>query len=462
MKVQLNYSILLFSFAVLISWCATLNAEEKYLAALDQTQPTEETNSLESKKTSAGKNPNEMSQQLIKGYLKQRATMITFGKDSPKEEGDDDKVQVIFFHVPKSYTESVYIRIFDADVGGELDYIVGEQDTEVEFLLYGGNGAASPIGTKDPNPSQEDLISGELILQESFEIDPIYDNAWQTFEEVSPEEGELIGEFRVFKLVVQGLDGDDGNVFDVMLSTEENRNIFPDGAKMLNYAPTLHIEQVGISVEMLFDIPENPSVLKVRTFDFLGSSLSLDTSEESYPIAPSGQGDYKTTEVAIPSQVASQKAAVVFTSQGIEQPNDAGFAVFDSDGQGLPIYLPIQTNKPNSRPKPIVKADPLANCQSIRFDARQTSDADGTHIALFLELRRWEPSNRKSVCSQLYRAWNVSSGTPSSRCIGVGQWKGRSSVSCGNKWNPQGNSRKSSNHHARGNNHFRWLSFYRF
>src|SRR5687767_5323558 len=69
--------------------------------------------------------------------------LVTFGQEAPSNTGDDDHVQIIFFVVPYSYKQPVYLRIFDPDMGNKHDEFVGAPNTFTRFSVYGGKGAFS-------------------------------------------------------------------------------------------------------------------------------------------------------------------------------------------------------------------------------------------------------------------------------------------------------------------------------
>ena len=69
--------------------------------------------------------------------------LVTFGQDAPPDTGDDDHVQIIFFVVPYSHKQPVFLRIFDAELGGQHDEFVGAANTFTRFSIFGGKGAFS-------------------------------------------------------------------------------------------------------------------------------------------------------------------------------------------------------------------------------------------------------------------------------------------------------------------------------
>src|SRR5438067_11650645 len=67
--------------------------------------------------------------------------LCTFSKGSDTDWGDDDFVQIYFFVIPKGEKNPVYLRIFDADLGGKNDEAHGEFNSKTRFAVYGGKGA---------------------------------------------------------------------------------------------------------------------------------------------------------------------------------------------------------------------------------------------------------------------------------------------------------------------------------
>src|ERR1700751_2612354 len=79
--------------------------------------------------------------------------LCTFSNKSDKDWGDDDFVQIYFFIVPQNEKNPVYIRIFDADVGGKNDEAHGEFNSKTRFGIYGGKGAHSNPDAQKQDPT---------------------------------------------------------------------------------------------------------------------------------------------------------------------------------------------------------------------------------------------------------------------------------------------------------------------
>ena len=140
--------------------------------------------------------------------------LVTFGANSDRSWGDDDFCQILFFKVPPSHTDPVYIRVFDPDTGGEIDEMKGNFNTTIQFSIYGSQGAWSNEDAKKTQPVGN-YKSGNMLASRKFENNGRFDNEWYTFGPFIQQEGEFVEELDgyIFKVIVQGVSGDDGNLY---------------------------------------------------------------------------------------------------------------------------------------------------------------------------------------------------------------------------------------------------------
>ena len=157
--------------------------------------------------------------------------LVTFGGDGEKAWGDNDFCQIIFFSIPKDITTPVFFRIFDPDIGGMNDEQKGEWNTKSFYGIYGGKGACSDEDAQKSN-LDGNYDSGTLLSTKNFNSDAEYDNKWYSFGPFNPTEGEYLPDYGgyVFKILIEGLDGDDGNMYRLYLSTSKTDNKSVEGA----------------------------------------------------------------------------------------------------------------------------------------------------------------------------------------------------------------------------------------
>lgn len=316
-------------------------------------------------------------------FAQESTLMVTYGFDSMKIEGDSDFKQVIFIQIPQTISETIYLRIFDADCGGRLDSAFSEFDTKTRFQLFGGVGAYSADTIKNPLPDEDDILAGTLIASEVFGENNFRDNKWYNFAEFSPEAGEEIGEDRVFKLVVEGLAGNDGNVFDIAVSYSNNRNRPPEGLKIFSYALTVRLPSVGIFAEMPFFVPADMDEISVHNFDLAGAAIAIETAYRSnLRISSSGQGKWAESKVEFEKNERNRLCAVTFEGGG-EIPNDATFYLTDSKDVAVPILMPVHIRKTNNRPVPQIDTKTLSDGRTVVFDGSRSTDEDGEALEFF-------------------------------------------------------------------------------
>ena len=316
-------------------------------------------------------------------YAQENSSLINYGPQASTREGDDDFRQIIYFQIPQSLKDTLYLRLFDADCGGENDSKYGEWDTPMTYRFYGGNGTFSQPSVKSPQKIYDAAFQGSLIREQTFSLEPFADNHWLNLAAFAPSAGELIDGFYYFKLVVQGASGDDGNVYDVFLSSQPKRNVLPKGAAVFDYTPTLRLPQTGIFAEMRLFVPLQCLSLHIHNFDISGGKMGLETAFRSnIPVLSSGQDNWAETPLLLEEKESGRMCALTFEG-GVEIPNDATFFVLDDYGAALPFQLPVYIRQTNNRPVPQVKWFTMSDGKTAVFDAMASTDADGDALTFF-------------------------------------------------------------------------------
>ncbi|MBK6522558.1 MAG: hypothetical protein IPG08_09570 [Sphingobacteriaceae bacterium] len=82
-------------------------------------------------------------------------------------------------------------------------------------------------------------------MGKTFGEDAALDGKWYEFGPFNPKEGELQSDFKgyVFKMVVEGLDGDDGNLYKLFLSSQKDKNVKVEGSNSFYYEYTFRLEE---------------------------------------------------------------------------------------------------------------------------------------------------------------------------------------------------------------------------
>jgi len=209
--------------------------------------------------------------------------LVTFGKSGETSWGDDDFYEVFFFTIPVDFKQQFYIRVFDPDTGGEHDEIQGEFNTRSLFSVYGGRGV-------DPDKNEEsrglmdggNYKRGNLLASNVFGGEARYDNKYYTFGPFNPTEGDFNTKWNayIFKIVCEGISGDDGNLYRYFLSRDRDNNIPVEGGNAFTYEYTFRMWNDFKSVAHIYPYIDTGIVwVKQRNFDWDSDGHILVVSE---------------------------------------------------------------------------------------------------------------------------------------------------------------------------------------
>jgi hypothetical protein len=280
------------------------------------------------------------------------AYIATFGRAAPSAEGDDDRVQVIFLEVPDTAPDDLYIRIFDADTGGggegdDTD-VVGSSpfDTMMTYTLLGGAGAYTVPAARADHPDAAGINSGTVITQQVVGPDGTRDDAWLPLP-VNRSQGELVGSRYVFKLVVQGAGGDDGNWYQVAISTDPNNNLEVLGARVFAFSWCVMLPNQGDEVAVYPFVPAGTTIstLTQYNFDFdfeagLGAAITLISPLRTRPVvslSANGTTASQTFDVFLEEQATTWTARYL-SWRAEDKPNHFSIWFLSETGAALPIY----------------------------------------------------------------------------------------------------------------------------
>ena len=196
--------------------------------------------------------------------------LMTFGNQAETSWGDDDFSQTFFFLIPESFKEPVFIRVFDPDVGGDIDEQNGQWDTRVTYEVYGGPGAYTNKDAQETDPVGE-YKSGNLLASKSFTQNPRYDNNWYTFGPFNPTEGEYFEKFGgyILKIICEGVSGNDGNLYRYFLSTSFNENRAVEGGNAFAYEYSFRMHDNPNEVSHIYPyVDDRTLTVKLSNFDW--------------------------------------------------------------------------------------------------------------------------------------------------------------------------------------------------
>lgn len=276
--------------------------------------------------------------------------------------GKDAKDSIFFIEIPKSYSHKIFIRIFDADIGGAYDKQA--QDSEVNYNLYG----------KDYIDNSE---SGQPpLLTLKLKKNRYYDNQWRTLGELNLSQGQAKDEKIIFKLTA-GITGNGNNKYKIYISSEDKLNKPVKQAILYSHVLNLALEPAGKKLtQVSFNIPGNAAHLNFLNSQ--GSNLFFDTHiRKNISLNDSKKTDPGISQINIENEEKGGKGAVIILNKVNKS---IKLEITDDNGSKIPLLLPDLLAPENNLPVPDIKAIPLSECTKIILDATASTDKDNDEL----------------------------------------------------------------------------------
>ncbi|MGB0165526.1 MAG: hypothetical protein ACPF8V_01605 [Luteibaculum sp.] len=271
--------------------------------------------------------------------------LSTFGANADPQWGDDDHLQIVFFVVPKSVKRPVYIRVFDPDCGGQHDLLTEVPwDTKTKFSIYGGAGAHSNKDARQHKPGAN-YKSGNLLISLEFSSSTS-DDEWYTFGPFNPAEGEFNRELDafLFKVVVEGVSGNDGNAYRLSLSTAPKGNIPVTGGNAFTYNYTFRLKYNKDEVAHIYPyVDEKVQSFEQFNFDFdnEGEIKLYSVAKNGHVLKGSNDGDIVSSKHPVEDKERG-KSMDIQIAKNANRINDMTFYLLNQYNEAIPFFaIPI-------------------------------------------------------------------------------------------------------------------------
>ncbi len=311
-----------------------------------------------------------LSGQAVPGKDENISFLVTFGKEGETSWGDDDFSQIFFFTIPKDFKQQFYIKVFDPDTGGENDEIQGFWNTKCQFSVYGGKGV-DPDRYEDSRGLKPgvDYKTGNLLASRVFAAEARYDNNYFTFGPFNPTAGDFNEKWNsyIFKIICEGISGDDGNLYRYFLSRDAAQDIPVEGANAFTYEYTFRMWNNFKSVAHIYPFIDTGIVsVKQRNFDWDddGTILVVSRYKQGIKVPISNEDDWQESKIIVePQEIGGsydfqfhkkQDFLVKNNNVVVSLENQRGDALqfFSSPIGGVPVYQPsvvYRKTKPKSK-----------------------------------------------------------------------------------------------------------------
>jgi hypothetical protein len=270
---------------------------------------------------------------------------MTFGGNASTSWGDDDFMQIFFCLIPSSQTDPLYIRVYDPDTGGDLDEIKGDFNTMINFSIYGGKGCWSDTAAQSIHPSGN-YKSGYLLSSKSFGFEPKYNKMWYSFGPFNPSEGEYAEKLggRVFKIIAQGVSGDDGNLYKYFLSTSPTENVAVEGGNFFTYKYHFRLSDDQKHVSQIYPFVDDKTIsIQVSSFDWDNDGIIriFSVAKNGIICDVSGDNDWIVKEFPIITEEKNSTIEIQFIKNKTVQVknNNVVVTVRNQYGESLPFYV---------------------------------------------------------------------------------------------------------------------------
>jgi hypothetical protein len=287
-----------------------------------------------------------VSSQAVPGKDENIPFLVTFGKEGKVSWGDDDFNQIFFFSIPRDFNQQFFIRVFDPDCGGEHDEIQGDFNSKTLFSVYGGKGADPEV--HEESQGLENGLNykiGNLLASRVFGTEARYDNKYYSFGPLNPTEGEFNTKWNsyIFKVVIEGVAGDDGNLYRFFLSRDANSNLAIEGANAFTYEYTFRMWNDFKSIAHIYPYVDTGIVsIQQRNFDWDndGKMLVVSRYKRGSPVPISNEADWIHSQIPIePEEVGSSLDFQFHKRQGeLVKNNNVVITLKNQRGDALKFY----------------------------------------------------------------------------------------------------------------------------
>ena len=307
---------------------------------------------------------------------------VVYSTGASTAEGDPDYRQIVYIALDAD-GPARHLWVYDPDTAGAHDsaFAPGETSRTAMRVLGGPDAFRGPV---DPETEAAMLDTGLIVAERIFGDGAETDGRWVRLARLEPARGAAFGRERVFRFQAVGLEGVEGNVFDLRLGDASGPDLAPSppGARLFAYDLSLRAATPETVIETRFAPPPDAAALVIRNFDSGGGVLTLEAPFRTEPLQTSGNDLWTEDRVALRVTEPGSPAAVRFFG-GRETPNDLSLTLraeaADGSTRRLAVSPPIRLEERNARPKAEALWSPVG-CRAVRLDGTLSQDEEGAAL----------------------------------------------------------------------------------
>jgi PKD repeat protein len=304
---------------------------------------------------------------LSVSFAQKPVKFVTYGRSGNPDDGDDNKIQAINFSVPAEYQGNISLRIFDADASANNDDDFGIFDSRFQFSFYKGEYKEEDFYSNN--------LSGSMLKSFSTSNEPEYDDSWITFFSVKKESIDT----EYYTLFVEGLEGNDANIFQVFLSSSPEQNSDIIGSSIYSYQPSIRLIPTKRKNTIRFLPGGNIDRLIFHTFDFDKTKFSVSTFlRDDVPLPENNSGEWSKATFSLTEFEKERWCGFNYGPLSFDY-NDVNFKITDMYGNSIPVQMNWEEKAYNSLPSINFQTNYI-DCHNVEIDLSSSKDNDGDLI----------------------------------------------------------------------------------
>ncbi len=173
-----------------------------------------------------------------------------------------------------------------------------------------------------------------------------YDNGWYTFGPFIQQEGEFVEKLGgyVFKVIVQGIDGDDGNLYRFFMSMNKDENKAIEGGNVFTYEYTFRLSNRQEDISQIYPfLDDKVTSVKILNYDWDNDGFIrvVSVSKRGELCTISNDGDWKENEYLITKDELNTSMEIQFikNKEILVKNNNVVVIVQNQYGESLPFYV---------------------------------------------------------------------------------------------------------------------------
>ena len=184
------------------------------------------------------------------------------------------------------------------------------------------------------------------MSSKSFGNEPKYDKKWYSFGPFNPSEGKFVEKLggRVFKIVAQGISGDDGNIYKYFLSTSPNENVAVEGGNWFTYKYHFRLSDDQKHVSQIYPFVDDKTIsIQISNFDWDNDGIIriFSVAKNGILCDVSGDNNWVIREFPIVEEEKNSTVEIQFIkNQSVQiRNNNVEVIVRNQYGISLPFYV---------------------------------------------------------------------------------------------------------------------------